>query len=103
MGSLDTSRDQLQDAAGAVANRAATIADQMGQRVSTAADRVSDRIGALSTTAQEKGAVVAKSTQEVAGNLRDALTDSARKQPLTTIAMAMGAGFLLGAIWASRR
>jgi ElaB/YqjD/DUF883 family membrane-anchored ribosome-binding protein len=103
MGSLDTSRDQLQDAAGVVGNRAATIADQVGQRVSSAADRVSDRIGGISATAQEKGTAVAKSTKEVAGTMRDALTESARNQPLTTIAMAIGAGFLLGAIWRSGR
>jgi len=103
MGSLDTTRDQLQDAAAVAANRAATIADQMGQRVSSAADRVSDGIGELSATAQEKGTAVAKSTKEVAGAMRDALTESARSQPLTTIAMAIGAGFLLGAIWRSGR
>jgi len=105
MGSLDTSRgvDQLQDAAGVVANRASTMADQIGQRVSSAAERVSDRVGALSATAQEKGAIAADSTKEVAGNLRDALTDSARSQPITTIALAVGAGFLLGAIWRSGR
>jgi ElaB/YqjD/DUF883 family membrane-anchored ribosome-binding protein len=105
MGSLDTSRgvDQLQDAAGAVANRASAMADQIGQRVSSAAERVSDKVGALSATAQEKGAVAANSTKEVAGNLREALTDSARSQPITTIALAIGAGFLLGAIWKSGR
>jgi len=103
MGSLDTSREQLQDAAGVVANRAATIADQMGQRASTAADRVSDKIGEISATAQEKGTAVAKSTKEVTGAMRDALTESARNQPLTTIAMAIGAGFLLGTIWRSGR
>ena len=105
VGSLDTSRgnDQLQDAAGVVANRASTMADQIGQRVSSAAERVSDTVGALTATAQEKGAVAASSTKEVAGNLRDALTDSARSQPITTVALAMGAGFLLGAIWKSSR
>ena len=103
MGSLDTSRDQLQDAASIAANRAATIADQMGQRVASAVDRVSDRIGDLSATTQEKGTAVAKSTKEVAGTMRDALTESAQRQPLTTIAMAVGAGFLLGAIWRSGR
>ena len=103
MGSLNTSRDQLQDAAGAIANRASTMADQIGQRVSSAADLVSERAGALSATAQEKGAIAANSTKEVAGNLREALTHSARSQPITTIALAIGAGFLLGAIWKSGR
>ncbi len=103
MGSLDTSRDQLQDAAGAVANRASTMADQIGQRVSSAADRVSDKFAGLPATAQEKGRAVADSTKEVAGNMRDALTDSARAQPITTITLALGAGFLLGAIWKAGR
>ena len=103
MGSLDTSRDQVQDAASAVANRASTMADQIGQRVSTAADRASDKFGEISASAQEKGTAVAKSTKEVAGNMRDALTDSARSQPLTTVALAIGAGFLLGAIWRAGR
>jgi ElaB/YqjD/DUF883 family membrane-anchored ribosome-binding protein len=103
MGSLDTSRDQVQDAANVIANRAGTIAEQVGQRVSSAADRVSDRIGGLSAAAQEKGTAAAKSSKEVAGTMRDALAESARNQPLTTIAMAIGAGFLLGAIWRSGR
>ncbi|ARN82416.1 hypothetical protein [Methylocystis bryophila] len=103
MGSLDTSREQMQDATGAVANRASTMADQIGQRVSSTADRVADRISGLPAAAQEKGRAVADSTKEVAGNMRDALTDSARSQPLTTIALAIGAGFLLGAIWKAGR
>ena len=103
MGSLDTSRDQLQDTANVVANRAGTLAEQVGQRVSSAADRVSDKIGGLSATAQEKGTAVAKSSKEVAGTMRDAIVELARSQPLTTVAMAIGAGFLLGAIWRSGR
>lgn len=103
MGSLDTSRDELQDAAGVAAKRASTMAEQIGQRVSSAADRVSDTFSGLPATAQEKSRAVAESTKEVAGNMRDAVTDSARSQPLTTVALAMGAGFLLGAIWKAGR
>jgi len=103
MGSLDSSRDQMLDASAAVANRASTVADQIGQRVSNAAYRVSDKFGGISASAQEKGAAVANSTKEVAGNVRDALSESARAQPLTTIALATGAGFLLGAVWKAGR
>ena len=112
MGSLDTSReiDQMREAASGMANRMSTIADQVGQRVSTAAERVSDKAGGVLdkaggalATAQEKGAAAANSANEVAGTLRDALAQSARSQPITTIALAVGAGFLLGAIWRSGR
>ena len=105
MGSFDTSRgvDQMQEAASGVANRMSTIADQVGQRVSTAAERVSDRASGALATAQEKGTAAANSANEVAGTLREALAQSARSQPITTIALAASAGFLLGAIWRSGR
>ena len=79
------------------------MADQVGQRVSSVAERASDKASGALATAQEKSAAVASSANEVAGTMRDALAQSARNQPLTTIALAIGAGFLLGAIWRSGR
>lgn len=105
MGSLDTSRsaDQLQEAATSIADRVSTKAEQIGQRVSQAAEKISDRAGGALTTAQEKSAAAANSANDVAVTLRDALAQSARNQPITTISLAAGAGFLLGVLWKSGR
>jgi ElaB/YqjD/DUF883 family membrane-anchored ribosome-binding protein len=101
VGSFDTSRriDDMQDAAGAVANRMSSVADQVGQRVASTADRVSDKATQALATAKERGAAAADSANEVATTLQDALAQSARNQPITTIALSVAAGFLLGALW----
>jgi ElaB/YqjD/DUF883 family membrane-anchored ribosome-binding protein len=105
MGSLDTTRgiDQMQDAAGAVANRVSSLADQVGQRASSAAAAMQDRASSALTAAQETTAAAADSAKEVTNSIGDALVKSAREQPLTTIAFAVTAGFMFGALWKSSR
>jgi ElaB/YqjD/DUF883 family membrane-anchored ribosome-binding protein len=41
------------------------------------------------------------SVGEVAGNLKGALDKSVEHQPVATLAMAAGVGFVLGALWKS--
>ena len=48
-------------------------------------------------TAADRGAAAAESAGDVAATLQDALAQSARNQPVTTIAFSVAAGFLLGA------
>jgi ElaB/YqjD/DUF883 family membrane-anchored ribosome-binding protein len=41
----------------------------------------------------------ASSVRDVAHNFGNALDDSLTRQPMTTLAMAVGVGFVLGALW----
>lgn len=49
----------------------------------------------------DQGREVNGNVQAVANNMKDALEKSMREQPLTTLAMAAAAAFVLGAIWKS--
>lgn len=78
------------------------LADQAldaGMRVAESAGRAAERI-------KEQGAVLAAKTSEfteglgnVAGNVSDAVEDSVARSPMTTLAVAVACGFILGAIW----
>jgi ElaB/YqjD/DUF883 family membrane-anchored ribosome-binding protein len=62
-------------------DRAATNAQELGQRLAARGSELSD------------------SVQKVAGNFSKAVDKSVAEQPLTTLGMAIAAGFVLGAIW----
>lgn len=49
----------------------------------------------------EQGRQVGEGMSQVAGNLRGAVDQSLRDQPMATLAMAGIVGFVLGAIWKS--
>lgn len=101
MGSFDASEgmDRVEDAADTLTDRVSSIAGQVGKRVSDTADKVQNSASNAISTVQEKGAAAADSANEVATTLGDALRQSARTQPLTTVALSITAGFLLGAMW----
>lgn len=46
-----------------------------------------------------KGSELGDSMQKVAKNFSNAVDKSVAEQPLTTLGMAVAAGFILGAIW----
>lgn len=46
-----------------------------------------------------KGAELGDNMQKVAKNFSNAVDKSVAEQPLTTLGMAVAAGFILGAIW----
>ncbi len=50
--------------------------------------------------AQETGMEAVEAVREVRDNVGDAIDKSLKKRPYTTLAMAAGLGFLLGAMWA---
>jgi ElaB/YqjD/DUF883 family membrane-anchored ribosome-binding protein len=68
-----------------------------------AANDVTDRVAAqvedtVSDLAQ-RGRDASRSVREVSDNFGTALDRSLEKQPMTTLALAVGVGFLLGALW----
>lgn len=78
-----SSRDDLK-------NKAADQAYNVAQQVEDAANTVAQR-----------GREASEQVQQVAGNFRSAFEKSMRDQPITTLAMAAGVAFILGALWKS--
>ena len=66
-------------------------------------DNLSQTAGykAQNATAQAENAAyeAANSVREVTHNFGNALDDSLSRQPMTTLALAVGVGFVLGALW----
>jgi ElaB/YqjD/DUF883 family membrane-anchored ribosome-binding protein len=66
-------------------------------------DNLSQTAGykAQAAVAEAEGAAfeAAKSVREVTNNFGNALDNSLERQPMTTLAMAVGVGFVLGALW----
>ncbi len=101
MGSYDAQAGlkESRDVGEAIANRAGVLAEQVKGKASDVAERASEAL----SSAQERGSEVASNAGEVVGTLRDALVQSARSQPGTTVLLSIAAGFLLGAMWKSGR
>jgi ElaB/YqjD/DUF883 family membrane-anchored ribosome-binding protein len=57
-------------------------------------------VGSVVSDAQDKGREAVEAVSEVRDNLANAIDKSLKKRPYTTLAMAVGVGFFLGALWA---
>jgi len=57
-------------------------------------------VRSVGSDAQDNGWEAVEAVREVRGNFGDAIDRSLRERPYTTLALAAGLGFLLGAIWA---
>lgn len=73
------------------------VADKAQEQFNQVADSVQDMAGRLA----EQGRDASQRAQEVAGNMQTAIHQSLRKQPMTTLALGVAAGFVLGALWKS--
>lgn len=82
--------DDVKNKAEDYKNRAADQALNVAQKVEDAANTVAQR-----------GREAGEQVQEVAENFRTAFNKSMKEQPLTTLAMAAGVAFVLGALWKS--
>ena len=84
--------DQVSDAASDIGS----VAQEQGKRglkharanLESMANDASDRLGVVADTAQSQAA-----------SLGDTLEDAIQERPLSTLALALGLGFLLGVIW----
>jgi len=64
-------------------------------------DRATEQVTSAAKAIADQGREVSENFQAVADNLQDALHKSIREQPMTTLAVAVMAGFVLGALWRS--
>jgi ElaB/YqjD/DUF883 family membrane-anchored ribosome-binding protein len=79
------------------------LTDQLSEIVAskgTAAwNRARSNIEGLVSDASSKGQDAVDAVREVGDNLADAIDESLKKRPYTTLALAVGIGFLFGATW----
>jgi len=88
----------------------AQLALQLGNVADTAADGALDQVRAqiqrvkggldeLFAQASDRGQDAAEAVRDVAATLSDAVEDAMHRRPLTTLGLALGAGFIAGATW----
>lgn len=58
--------------------------------------RITDQ---LTGVASRKGREAATAVKDVAGNVADSFEQSVQERPLATLGLAVGLGFLMGAMW----
>ena len=61
--------------------------------------RAKSQAGGVVSDVQEMGMEAVGAVREVGDNVVDAIDESLRKRPYTTLAIAAGIGFLFGATW----
>jgi ElaB/YqjD/DUF883 family membrane-anchored ribosome-binding protein len=77
----------------------AQIADILGAKGSAAWSRAKSNIGDVVSDAGAKGQEAVDAVREVGDNIVDAIDESLKQRPYTTLALAVGIGFLFGATW----
>jgi ElaB/YqjD/DUF883 family membrane-anchored ribosome-binding protein len=76
-------------------------ADDLADKAVNLAERTSEQIGRTVESAVEQGRQATEQVQVVAENFKNAVDKSVKDQPLTTLAVAAGVGFVIGALWKS--
>jgi ElaB/YqjD/DUF883 family membrane-anchored ribosome-binding protein len=61
---------------------------------------VKSKVERAVSEAEGQGMDALKGVREVRDNMADALDQSVKRRPYTTLLLAVGLGFLLGAVWA---
>ena len=77
------------------------IADELADKATNLAERAGEQVDRVAQTVADQGRQATEQIQEVADNFKTALDKSVRDQPLTTLAVAAGLGFVIGALWKS--
>ena len=82
-----------------VARLARQIADIVAARGEATWRKAKSNIEGVLGEAQDKGLEAVDAVREVGDNMVDAIDESLKKRPYTTLALAIGIGFLFGATW----
>jgi ElaB/YqjD/DUF883 family membrane-anchored ribosome-binding protein len=93
-----TDRDDAgRGAVDTMADRAAELANKAGHHV----DRALDTAEGVARQVADQGREASERVAEVAGNVKSAVDKSVKDQPMATLAVAAGLGFVIGALWKS--
>lgn len=76
-------------------------ADDLTNKAADLAERTGDRIERTVQDLADQGRQATEHVQVVAENFKTAVDKSVKDQPLTTLAVAAGIGFVIGALWKS--
>lgn len=81
----------------------ARLTQQVASLVSTTGNaafrRARKNLDGVMANASDKGQEAVDAVKDVTQTIGDAVEDAVYKRPVTTLAMAAGIGFLIGAIW----
>jgi ElaB/YqjD/DUF883 family membrane-anchored ribosome-binding protein len=83
------------------ADTARQTADDLADKAADVASRAGDQIERTVQSLTEQSRQATEQLQVVADNFKTAVDKSVRDQPLTTLAVAAGVGFVIGALWKS--
>ena len=101
---MPTPQDTFRNAANSPAAReAADKVKSMAEDSGDAAERVSDKTEAQFAKAQDTAQAMAADAQEMAVDAYDEAHAAVRRNPLAAIGIALGVGFLFGALTTARR
>lgn len=88
--STRTAGDYGRNAAEDIADKATNLAEKTGEQIERTVHSIT-----------EQGRQATEQVQVVAENFKTAIDKSVKDQPLTTLAVAAGIGFVIGALWKS--
>lgn len=101
---MPTPQDTFRNAANSPAARqAADKAKSMAEDAGDAAERLSDKAGAQFAKAQDRAQAMAADAQDMAVDAYDEAHAAVRRNPLAAVGIALGIGFLFGALTTARR
>lgn len=92
-GDIQADLDALRQDVSKLANE---IADIMSSKGNVAWDRAKANVEGIVSDATAKGQEAVDAVREVSDNMIGAIDESLKKRPYTTLAIAVGIGFLLG-------
>ena len=75
------------------------LSEIMASRGGVAWRKAKANVEGVVTDVQDKGMEAVDAVREVGDNIVDAIDESLKKRPYTTLALAVGIGFLFGATW----
>jgi len=82
-----------------VARLANQISDIFSSRGNAAWSRAKSNVEGVVSDVSAKGQEAVDAVREVGDNMVDAIDESLKHRPYTTLALAVGIGFLFGATW----
>jgi ElaB/YqjD/DUF883 family membrane-anchored ribosome-binding protein len=95
-GDMQADLDSLR---GDVAKLTSQLGDILSTKGTAVWERAKDSVGGVLSDAQDKGSEAMGAVREVGDNMVDAIDTSLKQRPYTTLALAVGIGFLFGATW----
>jgi ElaB/YqjD/DUF883 family membrane-anchored ribosome-binding protein len=100
---LEKEMATMKNAIGGLSDQIADAASDIGAVAQEQAKRglrhARANMGSVAADASDRLGVVAGAAQSQASSLADTLEDTVRERPLSTVAFALGLGFLIGAVW----